>query len=715
MMKRMRAVFTALSLLVCALPSAFGAPLGAQVEGPGRLSFKAAFTPASAKAGDEVKLILTLSIDPAWHVYGKKEPYGEAPSFTLDDVKGLTAVGVQLFPDGEEHIVFDIKSYWAKGKVELVQKYKLAKDAKAGPLEFKGKLRYTACNDKICEPPKSVPFTVSLQILAASPVKAAQQDQGDPLANPLDGIPGFGVQDEGGDRLRIVKSEIKPAKARAGEIVTLEVTVEIDPGWHVYGAADLENEPTVLLVRTGKFEEVGRQELPDGERHEIFGVVAYWVAGRFTIKQDLRIAKDLEPGSYEVASDLSYMACNDSSCDPANRVGAPVAKIIVEQGEARADQAEVKAVPLANEESGDDDDDIGKKSIWDLISLAFFGGLLALIMPCTYPMIPITMSFFTKQAEAKKGSALSLSLVYGVGIIAIFVLIGVIVGEPISKFATHYITNLVIGVLFLVFALALFGVINLQPPRFLMNYASKASMKSGYVGVFLMGATLVVTSFTCTVPFVGLVLAYGAKSGGLALVVLGMGVFGLTMAVPFVILALLPGKLQAMPKSGEWMNTIKVFMGFVEVAAALKFFSMAEVQFQDIEFLPKELFLVLWTGIFAVASAYLFGWIKLKGDSGEIGPGRLSMGVLVSMWTMYLAYGAMGHPMDRYVMPGLLPPYSAGDHIYGPANPGGESTKSARANKHGAKHVIVLDDYDKALAMARLQGRKLLVNFTGYL
>ena len=162
------------------------------------------------------------------------------------------------------------------------------------------------------------------------------------------------------------------------------------------------------------------------------------------------------------------------------------------------------------------------------------------------------------------------------------------------------VTNLVIGALFFYFAFVLFGFITLQPPRFLLDVAGKASSTGGYLGVFLMGATLVVTSFTCTAPVVGSLLALGAQGGDYGRLVLGMAVFGLTMAVPFVFLSLVPGKLQAMPRSGEWMNTLKVFLGFVEVAAALKFISNADMAWRW-EWLSRELFLYTWAGVLLMA------------------------------------------------------------------------------------------------------------------
>jgi thiol:disulfide interchange protein DsbD len=362
-----------------------------------------------------------------------------------------------------------------------------------------------------------------------------------------------------------------------------------------------------------------------------------------------------------------------------------------------------EAVAASSPDAGTDSGPGGGEGdgLWLFLLAAVGWGLFTLLMPCTYPMIPITISFFTKQADARKGSVLPLSLTYGAGIIAIFVLIGVVIGPVIIDFAVHPVTNLVIGSMFLLFALVLFGMMELNPPAFLMNVAGKASMRGGYVGVFLMGVTLVVTSFTCTAPFVGSLLALGAGQGGVGRIALGMAVFGATMAIPFVLLSLVPGKLQAMPRSGEWMNVLKVFLGFVEVAAALKFISNADLVWQW-KFLSREVFLVLWFGIFIVAALFLFGMIRLKSEDGSIGPGRMVGGLLTFLFALYCGFGSLGNSMDP-IMTAIIPPYSSQE---GGGGKGG--------GLPAATHTIIKDDYEEAIRVARKEGKGVLVNFTGY-
>jgi thiol:disulfide interchange protein DsbD len=220
------------------------------------------------------------------------------------------------------------------------------------------------------------------------------------------------------------------------------------------------------------------------------------------------------------------------------------------------------------------------------------------------------------------------------------------------------------------------------------------------VGVFLMGATLVVTSFTCTAPFVGTLLSIGATSssgGETGRVALGMTVFGLTMAIPFVLLSLVPGRIRAMPKSGEWMNTFKVTLGFVELAAALKFLSNTDLVW-GWGWLSRELFLYLWAGTFAVGALFLLGLVPLKGPVAGISPARMVTGLGFVLFALYCWSGANGSSLDP-VMTAIVPNYT---------------NRASTGGAEPQRHAIVIDDYESARARATAEKKLLLVNFTGY-
>ncbi|PIE24754.1 MAG: hypothetical protein CSA62_02665 [Planctomycetota bacterium] len=702
---------TTLALLLC-LP-------GLSAQGSEMLRVTGSrLVPREAKPGAEVRLEVDVEIQPGYHVYGKKS--GRPPSLTLSEARGLKPKGELQFPDGEPHEQMGITSYWVVGKATLSQVYLLPKSAQAGELEIKGAVAGDICNDAMCSQLQPQGFVAKLKVLAAVPA-AAPAPAAPEAGAAQDPMAGIGTDpDFGGGSELIAELTFVPESARPGEVVEIRVSVMPPLGKHVYGAKqDGGMRTTLSLIGDGGTKPIGHSQLPDGEEHE----GSYWLSDPFEIVQRVLVPEHTPAGQLHFYARLDFMVCDEYSCDPPGhkefKVSLPVAlgDVRKEYAPSAADLEILQGKAAAPEAVGDSgthgsEEDKEKKDLWAFLLLAIGGGLFALAMPCTYPMIPITISFFTKQAENRGGKVLPLSITYGFGIVLIFILIGLTVGSAIIPFATHWSTNLLIGVVFFFFALSLFGIFNLQPPRFLMDVASKASMKGGFIGVFLMGATLVVTSFTCTAPFVGTLLAAGAKQG-YARMTLGMAVFGLTMAIPFVILSMLPSKLKSMPRSGNWMNTLKVVLGFIEIAAALKFFSNAELDLK-LHILPRELFLLLWFGIFLVAALFLFGIINLKGEAKEgIGPSRMAWGVVLLMFGFYNLFGALGNQLD-WIMTAMAPPYSA-EQLHARAVSAPVDLKYPKADrKHGGRHLVFIDDYDAARHAASLEGKLLLVNFTGH-
>lgn len=658
----------------------------------------ARITPAEAKPGDVVTIAVDVTPHDGWHLYGKLETTGQPPTIA-PGAAWLEPKGEAEFPDGDEHEAFGLVSYWIDTPFTITRKFVVGADAPTGAQAIRPALHYMACTEQTCDQPTSEPFAVALTV-AAAPAPAAGE--------------WIDVAHEG--RVSI-KVRVVPARARAGQTIKVEASLTIEDGWHVYGKLDPSGEHPKIEPADAPawFAATGETAVDDGEEHDAFGIKSYWLEFEAAPSRSFRVQKGAPVGTATIPLTISYMACNDQFCEP--KMVVPVSlPFEIEAGEAAATDAEEDppaATPAKPAPAKPDArptvsgaQDLDRMSIWEIVLASILAGLFALVMPCTYPMIPITMSFFTKQADQRGGNVLPLALVYGAGIIVIFTVIGALAAPIIVPFAQHPVTNLVIGIAFLVFGVSLFGLIDLRPPQFLMNTAAKASAKGGLMGVFLMGATLVVTSFTCTAPFVGTLIAGAAKSG-LSSVILGMAIFGLTMAIPFVLLALLPGQLKAMPKSGSWMNSLKVFFGFVEVAAALKFFSNTDLVWNKTPWLPRELFLMLWAAIFFCAALYLFGFVKLKGESGEIGPGRMLAAIGTFCLAAYFTHGAMGYKLDNFIMLAMEPPKrSTWTH-----GSGGSTTTTATAP---ATPQIIPDDYDKALALAKQQGKKLFVNFTGH-
>ncbi len=653
-------------------------PLLAQ--GP-KLRVDAAFEPAAARAGEEVTLLLTATVEDGWHAYGTQESINKPVVLKTEKLAlgGLEAVGPALIPPGDPHQTPIGPSFPLPSTFVVKQKLRVPAGAAAADITVSGALDYQVCNETMCLPPMAAKFSVVLKVSAAAATEPGVK-------------PGLQLEDD--PKVTIVAS-FAPPTARAGETATLVLDVTVDERYHAYGTKETTNSPVHLApdkLQNGGLELAGAAQIPPGERELKFGLEQWPLPHRFQVKQPLRVPTGTAPSTIEVQGRLDYQVCDENTCDLATE-GAFAATLVVESGAARA------APPVTA--TADDGNPFGG-SWWALILACIGGGLFALAMPCTYPMIPITFSFFTKQAEKRHGKVMSLAIVYGLGIIAMFVLVGVSLSTVIIDVVNHWVTNTVIGVLFFFFAFVLFGWVNLNPPQFLQRAAGKASTTGGLFGVFFMGATLVITSFTCTAPIVGSLIANVAKYGQLR-VGIGMGIFGLTMALPFMVLSLMPTKVKSMPRSGEWMETLKVSLGFVELAAAFKFVSMVDFAF-GWQVLPRELFLMLWAAIFGLWSMYLFGILRKAGTPNEgVGGGRMAGGMLITLLAAYFLFGALGNRLDA-LMTSFVPNYS--NSLIASAGGKGEKAK--------AKHTVVYDDPDQALAKAKSEGKLLLYNFTGF-
>ncbi|MDG1051052.1 MAG: cytochrome c biogenesis protein CcdA [Planctomycetota bacterium] len=724
----------------------------------------------SKAAGDDVLVAIQIRPSYGCWVYDKGDPSevgGLPTTVTLGEVEGAEWSEVwypepKVKPDvgyGPAR-VFDKKTYFfaaARGAAAA------GVDAGAVGALVEGQV----CNENQC-----LPFDEDLATLGAGPESVwegfPESLLAEPEEDPLQWSPAFG------DEAAAARAFARVLDGDDGEIVELVVQVATPEHWHMYHGPSAEDmgpgigSPTTVTVEGGNVdwdEDVHYPEpfryVQDAADEEKGWLWAHEGLFHFALRGEA--FDEFDPGDLEIS--LDGQSCDDGSCLPVNLSGVEVvgagsdalfaaafatwtlpqaasggagadmepdaapsagADAAPESGAVDVAESVVGAAgstptieaPAADGERRSFGQETESEGLLEFILLAIGAGLFTLLMPCTYPMIPITISFFTKQADERGGNALLLASVYGLGIVLMFVLLGVLAGPLLVPFATHYVTNLFIGVLFVVFALALFGAINLNPPAFLMGAAGKASGTGGIYGVFLMGLTLVITSFTCTGPFVGTLIAAGA-SGGVMRIVIGMGVFGATMAAPFVVLALIPSRLSAIPSAGGWMNTLKVFMGFVELAAALKFFSNADIALQA-GWLPREVFLMMWAAIGLAAAMYLFGRINLKGESpdGEIGPGRLCGGLVTLIGSAYCFMGVLGYHLDETIMSAMAPPpsYSRGlveTHKAEVVSSAGSLALPAGV-KRQAGSLVVLDDYDLALKVARERGLGVLVNFTGH-
>jgi thiol:disulfide interchange protein DsbD len=484
----------------------------------------------------------------------------------------------------------------------------------------------------------------------------------------------------------------EPAVAGKANAVVVKATV-ID-GYHVYGAGTKDGVAVVGLLLPAP----GARGAPPWAGGGPASPPGDDLHGTFTFEIPFTPAR---AGRIDLRVLLEWQACTERFCDPNEMAYLPLA---FEAGAGGASGASVPepasgAGAVAEAAVAAGNDDLERKGLWQLVLAAIGAGIVALLMPCTYPLIPITISFFAKQADAGHRSAVPLALAYGTGIVVIFTLIGLVVGvafvsaENVLNIATSAWLNGIFAFLFLVFGLSLLGLFEIRLPSFFDDLAAKASGTGGYLSVFVMGLTLVITSFTCTVPFIGSLLVFAAKQGRLGPSLLAMAVFGLTMAIPFVLLSLSPKGFQALPRSGEWMKRLKVTLGIVELGLVLKFVSNVDIA-RSWFLIDRELFLVLWAASFLAAGLYLLGTFDLlvRGAKWSLGKGRAVAGILMLAITGGLAYGATGAHLHSYVE-SFLPQFK---RVYDTA------------------FVAVTADYEEGLRIAREKGAQVFLHFTGY-
>jgi thiol:disulfide interchange protein DsbD len=499
-------------------------------------------------------------------------------------------------------------------------------------------------------------------------------------------------------------------EARAGEVVDVVVTVDLDQGWYIYAIEGITEGPvpTKITVAGDSIEKTGVVQEPDPtiKFDEGFQIIVPYHLGSPQFIIPVKLKNMLSPGLIQLNVTILYQVCNNTLCYPPKEKLTTVT-INLEPGEARPDRMEMASVTTVDLNGNIDLDSAIRKGFWSFVILALSMGFLALLTPCVFPMIPITVSYFTHQGEIEGRNPLKQASVYAFGIIATFTILGFLLAIFIgasgaNQLASNPWVNLFIGGLFIYFALSLFGMYEIQLPEGLRRFSMKREQKSGNLGTLFMALTFTLTSFTCTVQFVGLLLV-AATQGQWFWPLLGMVIFSAAFALPFFFLALFPQFLAKMPKSGGWLNSVKVVMGFLELAAAFKFLSNTDLVWNWGIFSHYTV-LTAWTVILLFVGLYLLGKIRLPHDSPieSVGVARMLLSLLFIVGSLYLATGLFGRPIH-----GL---------IYSYLPPRVESISGAVVTSRGsiAESHQWYTDIDTGLRESARTGKPVFVDFTGY-
>lgn len=530
------------------------------------------------------------------------------------------------------------------------------------------------------------------------------------------------------------KSAIKMTDVTNG-VVTFTATV--DAGWHVYGTHLPSGgpEPTSVQWNNQGVKLVGGltpSKAAHKQHDETFDMDLSWWTGSVTLSQKFTVtAKE-----YKIEGSIRYMACDDENCTPpksesfsfkgtaaqapvAETVQAPIVNATLADTAATLAQS-VAAVGAADsavaspthdqlwapvtaiEGDNADVEDIADRSLWYIFWACFLGGLLALLTPCVWPMIPMTVSFFLKKSGSR-AKAITNATTYGLSIIIIFLLLGICFtvlfgASAMNALATSAWCNLLFFALLVIFAISFFGAFEITLPQSLSNKMdSTASKTTGMLSIFFMAATLVIVSFSCTGPIIGTLLVEAASRGSVMGPVVGMTGFAIALAIPFTVFALFPTMLKKMPKSGGWLNTVKVVLGFIELALSLKFLSVADLAY-GWRILDRETFIALWIAIFGVMGLYLLGMFRFKSDgepkSSGIGVTRFFLALVSLSFTAYLVPGLWGAPLKA--TSAFVPPlYTQDFNLYG-----GEQ--------------VEYDDFDEGMKAAAAQGKPVFIDFSGH-
>jgi thiol:disulfide interchange protein DsbD len=770
-------------------------------------------SPERARPGDTVTYTVTAKVERPWHIYAyaKAQPDlgpratqfdffrtdGLKPAADWKPAKAPIRKKEPAFPDLDAVEFYETEASWS---VTLQVPPGTAPGAKT----LQSQVYFQICNDSVCKPPtyaSVAPVTLTID--------GGEEEARAAFASATIGLMTLPRPDDPAPRRKdtpeklrpsqvSLTSSVTPAEAAPGQTVTFQVTARVEPGWHIYAYDKAPPDSGPKATQFDFFDPAGLEPVGDWtpttsptlKKEEAFPDLAFvaYHEGEVTWSQVLKVPADAQSGTRDLRCQVSFQICSDKECLPPTAItpSAATLKVLAESGTAAPEDVPLRTVPKGESRIAAELPDVPTKTtpvasstpsasssasggaaqekieqgLGPFLLWSALGGVFALLMPCVWPMIPVTVNFFVKQGQTGKGKTTGLAITYCLAIIGIFTLVGLLFSaifgaSALTRLANNAWLNLAVGILFVVFGLSLLGLFEISLPSSLLNASSRGEGRGGLIGVVFMALTLTITSFTCTFPVVGALVVMAAR-GNFLYPVLGLATFATVLALPFFLLALSPGLLKKMPKSGDWMNTIKVIGGLVEIGAAFKFLNTAEIGFgttPDNCWLDSEVLLAIWVVLSLVCGIYLLGLFKTDHDQDEVkvGPMRLLGGTLFIALALYLAPALFGYPPQSQIykrlVVGILPADSgnlnaidrtaeevaarlatnSGGVMLAGDSKGPAQAAPARAAKatssdpkvatreekkvHGG--IVWGLDYDAAVERAKAENRPILIDFTG--
>ncbi len=519
-------------------------------------------------------------------------------------------------------------------------------------------------------------------------------------------------------------SEVKKTGENTYDLI---VNATIEDGWYLY-AQDLPEGgpiPTSFTFenKKGDFELIGETRESESQKKfdKIFEMDLSYFAYNATFTQSIKVTNsDLA----SINASIDYQSCDDEKCifETAEfQFVIPGKTVANNETDSNATDVEKKQneTDLNSDNRGQNS---GNQGLLSIFFFAFLAGFAALLTPCVFPMIPLTVSFFTKQSK-NRASGIKNAILYGVFIIVIYVVLGSIItaifgADALNALSTSVWFNVIFFLLLVIFAISFLGAFEITLPQSWANKVDSQADRGGIIGIFFMALALAIVSFSCTGPIVGGLLVEAASKGGIAPII-GMLGFSLAIALPFTLFAIFPGWLNSLPKSGGWLNTVKVVLGFLELAFAFKFLSQADLVLQG-HLLEREVFIAIWIACFGALALYLFGKIKLPHDGHleHISVGRLLLALLTLSFVVYMIPGLWGAPLK--LISAFPPPLDYAESPYGVGfmKTGTSATSFDGELPEGAKLIPPHDllsfrNYDQGLAYAKQVNKPVLIDFTG--